>query len=72
MKEQMEGGSPALHPTLAALFIVLATDGDFSEIRRTNPNVRKHSSYDRRVKFPDDISNLLPAHVDRWWEALGK
>jgi hypothetical protein len=72
MKERMEGVSLALHPTLAALFIVLATGADLSDIRRTNPDVRKHSSYNRRAKFPDDISNLLPAHVDRWWEALGK
>ena len=68
----MEGILLALHPTLAALFIVLATGTDLSDIRRTNLDVHKHSSYNCRAKFPNDISNLLPAHIDHWWEALGK
>lgn len=65
---------PALHPTLAALFIVLAAgaSADLSEIGRTYRDVRKHSNYSAWAKFPDDISNLLPPPGERWWETLGK
>ena len=66
------GVAPALHPTLAALFIVLQRGADLSEIRRDHPDLHKHKYYDPEAKFPQDISNLLPAPVDRWWVTLGK
>ena len=59
------GVAPALHPTLAALFIMLQCSTDRSEIRRDHPDLHKHK-YDPEAKFPQDISNLLPVPVDRW------
>ena len=66
------GVAPVLHPTLVELFIVLQRGADLSEIRRDHPNLHKHKYYDPEAKFPQDISNLLPAPVDRWWVTLGK
>ena len=70
--QKNEGAAPALHPTLAALFIVLQDGGDLSEIRRDHPKLHKHKYYKPEAKFPQDISNLLPAPANRWWETLGK
>ena len=64
--------APALHPMLAALFIMLQRGADLSKIRRDHPDLYKHKYYDPEAKFPQDISNLLPAPVDRWWVTLGK
>ncbi|KAH9022868.1 hypothetical protein EDB84DRAFT_1441102 [Lactarius hengduanensis] len=61
--------APALHPTLAALYIVLASDGDLAEITRNHPHLHKHTYYQPGAEFPQDISNLLP-NEDRWWETL--
>ena len=63
---------PALHPTLAVLFIVLNSSTGLSEIRRNRPDLRKHKYYDPEANFPQDISNLLPVPQDRWWETLGE
>ena len=65
------GEVPALHPTLAALYIVLDADGDLAEITRTHPRLNRHSYYQPGAKFPQDISDLLPSE-DRWWEILGE
>ena len=71
--QQENGGvAPALHPTLAALFIVLRAGTDLSEIRRNHTNLHKHKYYDPEANFPQDISNLLPAPQYRWWETLGE
>jgi len=72
ISKENDGVAPALHPTLAALSIVLQRGADLSEIRRDHPDLRKHKYYDPEANFPQDISNLLPAPVDRWWETLGK
>jgi hypothetical protein len=66
------GTPPALHPTLAALYIILDVNGDLSEIGRKYPNLKQHKYYKRKSEFPDNISDLLPPHEDRWWEDLGK
>jgi hypothetical protein len=72
LKDENDGVPPALHPTLAALFIVLDSGADFSEIGRNHQNLRKHKYYNHRAKFPEDISGLLPPSSDRWWEHLGE
>ncbi|KAH9012478.1 hypothetical protein EDB85DRAFT_2158990 [Lactarius pseudohatsudake] len=61
--------APALHPTLAVLSIVLASDGDLAEITRNHPHLHKHVYYQPGAEFPQDISNLLP-NEDCWWETL--
>jgi hypothetical protein len=71
LKNENDGVPPALHPTLAALFIVLDSGADLSEIGRNHHLIRKHKYYDPRAKFPEDISGLLPPNGDRWWEPLG-
>jgi hypothetical protein len=63
---------PPLHPTLAALFIILGTSGDFSKIWRTYQGVAKHTYYNPQAKFPEDITHLLPPTGEHWWEDLGK
>lgn len=63
---------PPLHPSLAALFIVIKKGADFSEISRNHPNLRSHIYYKPRAKFPEDISNLLPPAAERWWVSLGE
>ena len=69
--QQENGGVvPALHPTLAALFIVLNSSTGLSEIRRNRPDLCKHKYYDPEANFPQDISNLLLVPQDRWWETL--
>jgi hypothetical protein len=72
MKDENNGAPPALHPTLAALFIVLNSGSNLSEIGRNYPKQRKHQYYDPNAQFPKDISHLLPPGEDRWWEHLGK
>jgi hypothetical protein len=68
----MNGGeSPALHPSLAALYIVLKSKDDFSEIGRNHPNLKKHKFYQPHVAFAKNITHLLPPSGDRWWELLG-
>jgi hypothetical protein len=57
---------------MAALYIVLESDGDFSEISRNNPSIRQHKYYKVGVEFPSDISDLLPPREGRWWEHLGE
>ncbi|KAI9429532.1 hypothetical protein H4582DRAFT_2065117 [Lactarius indigo] len=69
VKKDNSGEAPALHPTLAALYIVLDADGDLSEITRTNPGLKRHKYYQPGAKFPQDISDLLPSE-GRWWETL--
>lgn len=63
---------PALHPTLAALYIILDFKGDLSEIGRNLLDLELHKYYQCDAIFPDDISDLLPPCEDRWWEDLGK
>ena len=70
MKQQ--GAAPALHPTLAALFIVLESGADLSEIGRNHPIRRSHKYYDPSANFPKDISNLLPSSEHCWWDVLGR
>jgi hypothetical protein len=72
LKNENEGVLPALHPMLAALFIVLDSGADFSEIGRNHWFLRKHKYYNPRVKFPEDISGLSPPSGDCWWESLGE
>ncbi|KAI9428847.1 hypothetical protein H4582DRAFT_2090828 [Lactarius indigo] len=64
------GDLPALHPTLAALYIVLNAKGDLSDIGRGHPSINKHKYYLPSAKFPADISHLLPPNEGRWWEHL--
>ncbi|KAI9429984.1 hypothetical protein H4582DRAFT_2064326 [Lactarius indigo] len=64
------GDLPALHPTLAALYIVLDAKGDLSDIGRGHPSINKHKYYLPSAKFPADISHLLPPNEGRWWEHL--
>jgi hypothetical protein len=54
------------------MYIVLHSDGDFTEISRNNPSIRKHVYYKPGVEFPSQISDLLPPSEDRWWERLGE
>ena len=63
---------PPLHPTLVALSIVLSRDEDLSRIDRSHPDRHLHKRYKPDATFPNDISDLLPLHADRWWEQLGK
>src|SRR6201996_46926 len=70
--KKQQGAAPALHPTLAALFIVLESGADLSEIGRNHPNRRSHKYYDPSANFPNDISNLLPSSEHRWWDVLGR
>ncbi|KAI9447438.1 hypothetical protein H4582DRAFT_2067999 [Lactarius indigo] len=79
VKKDNSGEAPALHPTLAALYIVLDADGDLSEITRTNPGLKRHKYYQlmnstheddtHSDKKTVDISDLLPSK-GRWWETL--
>jgi hypothetical protein len=64
--------TPALHPMLAALYIVLHAKGDLSEISRNHPDLEQHKYFQWKAKFPNDISDLLPPCEDHWWEDLGK
>jgi hypothetical protein len=66
------GVPPALHPTLAALFIVMDSAADLSEIGRDHPRIEEHLYYTPGSQFPGDISGLLPPSGDRWWEPLGE
>jgi len=63
---------PPLHPTLAALSIVLHRNEDLGTIDRSHPDRHSHKHYKCDATFPDDILDLLPPHADRWWEKLGK
>ena len=72
VKKANGGTAPALHPTLAALYIILDLKGKLSEISRNHPNLRQHKYYKRNIKFPSDISDLLPPHEACWWEDLGE
>jgi hypothetical protein len=67
-----EGDPPPLHPTLAALSMVIRRDEDLGSITRSYPDRVKHRDYDASVVFPFDISGLLPPSKDRWWEHLGR
>jgi hypothetical protein len=71
VKKANGGTAPALHPTLAALSVVLDLGVDFSEIGRNYHKCRKHRFYDPRATFPEDITGLLPPKEERWWERLG-
>ena len=61
----------ALHLTLAALYFVLDTKGDLSEIGR-GPKINKHKFYQPDAEFPTDLSHLLPPSESCCWEHLGK
>ncbi len=69
---QDSGDLPALHLTLAALYFVLDTKGDLSEIGKGHPKINKHKFYQPGAEFPADLSHLLPPSESRWWEHLGK
>ena len=73
LTKKVNGGiAPALHPTLAALYIISDLKGNLSEIGRNHPDLRQHKYYKRNTKFPSDISDLLPPREARWWEDLGE
>jgi hypothetical protein len=73
LTKKVNGGiAPALHPTLAALYIISDLKGNLSEIGRNHPDLRQHKYYKRNAKFPSDISDLLPPREARWWEDLGE
>ncbi|KAH9020904.1 hypothetical protein EDB85DRAFT_1895942 [Lactarius pseudohatsudake] len=59
IRKDNSGEVPALHPMLAALYIVLDADGDLAEITRTYPRLNKHRYY----------QDLLLSE-DCWWEIL--
>jgi hypothetical protein len=67
-----DGDFPPLHPTLAALCIVLDQNEDLGTINRSHPDRDEHTYYNSYWVFPSDISNLLPPSADPWWERLGK
>ena len=67
-----QGASPALHPTLVALCIVLNRKEDLGRISRTHPDLHQHQDYNPDAEFPSDLSELLPPSAERWWECLGK
>ncbi|KAH9056386.1 hypothetical protein EDB87DRAFT_1687494 [Lactarius vividus] len=69
IKKENLGEVPALHPTLAVLYIMLDANGDLAEITRTHPHLKKHMYYQPGAKFPQDISDLLLSE-DHWWETL--
>ena len=71
-KKANNGTLPALHPTLAALYIVSDLKGDLSEIGRNYLDLKKHKYFKCSAKFPENISDLLPPHEGRWWEDLGE
>lgn len=60
-----------LHPTLAALFLVLDDKGDLGDIKKTHPGINSFKYFNPLAVFPNDISSLLPRE-DRWWEDLGE
>ena len=72
IQNEDEGIVPVLHPTLAALFIVLKNSANLSQIRRSHPNLHLHKHYNPEAMSPKDISNLLLPTGNRWWESLGK
>jgi hypothetical protein len=72
IKDQNGGVSPALHPTLAALFIVFYKHANLAEICRDFPDEGKHMEYNPDAKFPEDITNLLPPCEKCWYETLGE
>jgi hypothetical protein len=71
IKEQDNPPPISLPPTLAALSIVLKGKEDLGNISRSHPDLRRHIFFNRKVTFPEDISDRLPSE-DRWWEELGK
>ncbi|KAI9441036.1 hypothetical protein BJY52DRAFT_1229496 [Lactarius psammicola] len=64
------GASLALPPIVAALYLVLDTEADFTEIGRNHPCLHRHTYFKCDAEFPADISDLLPLHADHWWEPL--
>jgi hypothetical protein len=60
-----------LHPTLAALFVVLDDKGDLGDITKTHPERDAFKYFNPFAEFPTDISGLLPRE-GRWWEDLGE
>ena len=64
--KKQQGAVPALHPTLAVLFIMLKSGTDLSKIERNCLNHRLHKYYDPAANFPQDISNLLPPSKHCW------
>jgi hypothetical protein len=55
-----------------ALYIVLDSKGDFSDISRNHLCLEQHKYFKPSAKFPDNVSDLLPPREDCWWEDLGK
>jgi hypothetical protein len=70
-RRQNGGVQQPLHPTIAALSIVLDLDEDLGTISRTHPYLDQHTHFQQNAVFPADISGLLPPPADRWWEILG-
>jgi hypothetical protein len=63
---------PALHPTLAALSLVLDEGGDLGSISRSNPKILGHKYYDEHAVFPENISELVSGDPEaQWWTRLG-
>ncbi|KAF8263631.1 hypothetical protein EI94DRAFT_1703842 [Lactarius quietus] len=70
LREENRGIALPLHPTIAALFIILKESCDLSDIGRNYPGVMWHSYYELQAKFPEEISHLLQSSGEFWWEAL--
>ncbi|KAF8266104.1 hypothetical protein EI94DRAFT_1803588 [Lactarius quietus] len=70
LQEDNRGIVPPLHPTIAALFIILKESCNISDIGRNYPGVTWHLYYEPQAKFPEEISHLLASSREFWWEAL--
>ncbi|KAN0128171.1 hypothetical protein V8E53_014023 [Lactarius tabidus] len=69
-RKENKGIPPVLHPTLAALYIVLHSKGDLSDIGRNHPCLEDHNYFKPKAQFPNDILDLLPPREDCRWEVL--
>ncbi len=61
---------PTLHPTLAALCIVLDGNDDLTLITNKHPDLARHKYYSASAVFPD-LSTLPLSTKSHWWEDLG-
>jgi hypothetical protein len=61
-RKENKGIPPVLHPTLAALYIVLHSKGDLSDIGRTTCALRITTTSNLRLNFPM-ISWIYCLHV---------
>jgi hypothetical protein len=59
-RKENKGILPVLHPMLKALYIVLDSKGNFSDISRNHLHLEQHKYFKPSAKFPENISDLLP------------